>query len=230
MNLKEIRERFVRHSGRFDLVKDTEDFKDDGANFFINAGQRFLDQLAENPKTQAVHTDTLEVGQTTIRVPRLRSADKVYIIVDGENKFLDRIYYQDFKESYGENVDKAEPRFYALVELRNAQRPNKGALKHKGIVIAPYPDEEYQIVIHGKYFSNNLNDDQDYSYWSMEYPETLIQAALYELEKFYRNTQGMNDHLNAIMTTINNVDNDVVEEEVESRTTMNDSFNERGRI
>lgn len=227
MNLREIRESFVRHSGRFDLVKDRENWKDDGANFFINAGQRFLDQLMDNPKTKAVHRDTLKAGQSELRVPLLRSTNKVMVIVDGENSFLDRIYYQDFRESYGESTDNGVPKYYALIELRDANRPNKGALRHKGILIAPPPNDDYEIVVRGKFFSHELKDDQSYSYWSMEYPETLIQASMYELEKFYRNTQGMNDHLNAIMATVNNIDNDVVEEDAEQRATMNDSFNER---
>ena len=45
MNLKEIREQFVKRSGRYDLVSSTTNWTDNGADFFIRNGQKLLDRL-----------------------------------------------------------------------------------------------------------------------------------------------------------------------------------------
>lgn len=227
MTLSDIRKRFVKHSGRYDLVVDTDDWEDDGANHFIRSGQKLLDQLLDTPKTKAVHTDTLSVGQTEVRIPGLRSPSQVWIVDDGENKFLDRIYFADFKDKYGDSVDNGVPIYYTVVDLRT-NLPNKGNIIRRGILIAPPPNDEYQINVRGKFFSAPLTNDESFSFWTLEYPDTLVQAAMYELEKFYRNTQGMNDHMNAIQLVLNGIDNDQVEVESEQQSRMSDSFNERG--
>jgi len=43
MNLLEIRTEFIKQSGRYDLVTDATSWADNGANFYINSGQDYLD-------------------------------------------------------------------------------------------------------------------------------------------------------------------------------------------
>ena len=51
MNLSEIRAKFIALSGRQDLVDEYD--LDNGANFFINAGERLLNSLVCDSITQA---------------------------------------------------------------------------------------------------------------------------------------------------------------------------------
>ena len=51
MNLLQIRTKFRDISGRFDLVN--SDYSDNGADFYINEGRKFLDRLGEVQKSWA---------------------------------------------------------------------------------------------------------------------------------------------------------------------------------
>ena len=226
MNLAEIRRRFVEHSGRYDLVIDSEKWEDDGANSFIRSGQRLLDQLLDSPKSKAVQIHHIDKGQKQLRLRDCRSITDVWIVDDKKDKFLDRIYFRDFKKHFGLSHDEGVPKCFAVEDIRG-NRNNRADLIHLGILIGPVPNIAYDMYVRGKFYSSTMMDDEDFCFWSVEYPDTIVQAAMYQLEKVYRNTSGMNDHMNAIMRTINNIDNDQVEMEITQRSTMNDSFNER---
>jgi len=61
MNLLQLRTKFRSLSGRFDLVN--ADFTDNGADFFINEGRKYLDRLDETQKSWASCFRFVEVGQ-----------------------------------------------------------------------------------------------------------------------------------------------------------------------
>lgn len=229
MNLKEIRTEFVKKSGRFDLVEDTTNYTDDGADFFIQAGQRFLDQQLDSPKSKAVHPVSLIAGDTEIKADRCRSVNQIWLVREGKKLFLDRIPFVDFQEYYGDftNVEDGVPTFYTIQDLRDTTNPVLEDLSNVGILIGPKSDAVYNGFVRGKFYSYSLDEDTDFNFWSVEYPQTLIQGALYTLERFYRNTQGMNDHLLAIQRDLQGIDFDVVEMNAQQQTAMSDSFNER---
>jgi hypothetical protein len=52
------------------------------------------------------------------------------------------------------------------------------------------------------------------SFWTEVHPSTLIKAALYELEGFYRNTEGQKDYLATLRSDVTGLDNDAVEQEL----------------
>ena len=61
MNLLQIRQKFRTLSGRHDLVE--SDGSDNGADFYINAGQRHLDRLDETQKSPAICYKFCEVNR-----------------------------------------------------------------------------------------------------------------------------------------------------------------------
>ena len=65
----------------------------------------------------------------------------------------------------------------------------------------------------GVYFSTPLEHDSDQSFWSDRFPSTLVKAALYQLEQFFRNTEGANDWLLAVQADVRLIEMDLVEEE-----------------
>jgi hypothetical protein len=79
MNLLELRTQFVKISGRYDLVVDTTDWVDNGADFYINAGQNFLDRLRDTPKAQNTIFTALDAGEWYVTFARCRSIREVWI-------------------------------------------------------------------------------------------------------------------------------------------------------
>jgi len=76
-----LREQFVKKSGRFNLVSDysAANFADNGANLYLQAGQRFLDLTQDNPYSQAEHKVDLVSGDYYALVPYLRSVTAVWL-------------------------------------------------------------------------------------------------------------------------------------------------------
>src|SRR5271157_1525248 len=77
MNLREIRTQFRDLSGRFDLVN--ADDTDNGANFYINEGSRWLDRSLRFNKDEGSFLSILNVGTWYIQFPMARAVKKVFI-------------------------------------------------------------------------------------------------------------------------------------------------------
>ena len=109
MNLLAIRTEFVKRTGRFDLVDDVTDYADNGANFFIQAGQRLLDSILPNRKDIGRYHKAINLNQSSITLKHIRAFDTVYVKGSGENRQpLDRKPYswllEQFGEDYGEKA------------------------------------------------------------------------------------------------------------------------------
>jgi len=104
MNLLGIRTQFVERTGRFDLVVDTTDYVDNGANFFIQAGQRLLDSILPNRKDVGRYHKVINANQSSITLKHIRAFDTVYIKASGSKRQpLDRKTYSWLLEQYGED-------------------------------------------------------------------------------------------------------------------------------
>ena len=75
MNLLQLRVKFREISGRFDLVND--DGSDNGADFFINEGRKYLDRLDETQKSWASCFRWLEIGKFSVSFPYCRAIKEV---------------------------------------------------------------------------------------------------------------------------------------------------------
>jgi hypothetical protein len=92
---------------------------------------------------------------------------------------------------------------------------------YHGIVIMPPPDVAYTVTIWGLFYSPTLSATlsgstwtQVKSYWTEVHPEVLIEAALFKLEGFYRNTDGAKDFKATLMEDVSGLDHDSVEEDL----------------
>lgn len=81
MNLLEIRQQFVKVSGRYDLVVDAyaSDWTDQGANFYIQSGQLALDQRVEMKMSEATYYKKLIAGQVGCTFPDCRAVREVWV-------------------------------------------------------------------------------------------------------------------------------------------------------
>ena len=228
MNLSEIRAKFVQFTGRYDLVN-TDD-SDNGANFFINAGQRFLDRRIDFKKSQGVYYKSVAADSWYIRLDGCRSLEKVWVYDSEERWELERKDLSWLYKQYPDlisDTDSGDVAYWAPSELRGMRVADmddqgdffthvlgeSGRENVSGITILPPTDVALVVELFGKFYSPTLENDGDESYWSVVVPETLLMAAQYRLEVFYRNTEGAKDWLGAIDLDLLDIDKDTVQED-----------------
>lgn len=226
MNLSEIRNKFVEISGRYDLVN--EDGSDNGANFYINAGQKFLDRLVERHEDIGRTSRILNTGDYFAKLSNCRAIHSVGVGQIDNFKWLERCDLKPLMDKYGkpfQYIQNAKPEYFAPAYIRPANLDSEdydGIVSYmdvmsdwknfNGIIITPPSDQQYHLEIWGKFYSNELLEDSDKSWWTENLDYVLVMAAQRALEVFYRNTQGINDWTNAIRSEMITVEQDYVEE------------------
>jgi hypothetical protein len=241
MTLVEIRQKFVELSGRYDLVSSTTTWADSGANFFITAGQNFLDRLINIPETMASVFYAVAANQYSLSFQqRCRSIKEVWVNNTDSRYQLEKKTLKELKENYVgvvSTIDVGMPLYYCIAGMRALETSEKlslgtflnltnlegdGKHNYRGIIIAPPLDVEYIVEVIGQFYQPVLLYDTSQNYWTLEVPELLLKAALYQLEIFYRNSEGANDWLRAIQLEISDIEKDVVEEETSDTDMMGD--------
>lgn len=254
MNLLEIRKWFIQDSGRFDLVGDPNTCEvDNGADKYINSGIRLINRLLDYPKQNAIALRTLQKGEHLITVPRFQAINHVWIEVDDGVKYLTKMEFNELQQKFPiGHVEEGTPSVYSLGIKLGAEDGTlvrlvdddgnyitdedgnyittsikRGSFQESVIFIMAPADRNISIRVVGRFPASALNENEEFNFWTTEHPETVVQAALYSLERFYRNTQGMRDHMEAIRVDIQGIDNDVVEQSIAETDQMDSSFNER---
>lgn len=86
--------------------------------------------------------------------------------------------------------------------------------EYAGILFYPPADGVYTISVLANFYEKALVNDTDKNFWSINYPNLLVRAALLELEKTYRNTEGVSDYERPLREDLLSIDFDGYEEEV----------------
>ncbi len=242
MSLLQIRQQFRTLSGRFDLV--AEDGSDTGANFFVNSGQRHLDRLGQTQKSFATCFRFLEIGKYSVQFPYCRAVKEVLVGTIESRWELEKKDLQDLLAGYfttlPSGIDPGMTLYYSPAITRAAPETyNTPAdelesfsgyvdvlsgdhFAYNSILVAPPTNERLAVQIRGLFYSDQLVEDTDKSYWTEVHSDILIMAALRSIEIINRNTQGVNDWNNAIATAITGIDMDLVEEEIAGITQIED--------
>lgn len=233
MSLVEVREQFAKISGRHDLVVDTTDWADNGADFYINAGQMFLDRLANFKKSRSRVFTEITSGDWYALFQSCRSIKEVWISnSDGEKWKLIKKDFDIIRAAYAEdpaNLDSDDPLYYAPINLRRSPETADtitvdffGAteytetgdhFEYNGIVFMPPVDDTMTLEIRGLFYHPKLSDDDDENYWTEVHPIILVMAACRALEVISRNTEGVNDWTNSIKAELFGLELDEVEED-----------------
>ena len=87
MTLVSVRQHLVELSGRYDLVVDSINWANNGADFFIQAGQRWLDRSGVIPKSDARYYKALAEGAWYDLIPNCRNIKEVWISNSDGNKW-----------------------------------------------------------------------------------------------------------------------------------------------
>jgi len=230
MNLLQLRQQFRTISGRHDLVN--LDGSDNGANFYINEGSRYLDRLGENQKSWASRFLWLQAGLWGVQFEHCRAIKEVWVSVATERWQLEKKRIQDLKSEYMSDLPSArgtgDPLYYAPTYTRYIPEdaevgdiesfvgfvdiPSGSAHLYNSILIAPPASELLSVEIVGLFYNKELIADTDENYWSVAHPFLLIMAAMRQLEVVNRNTQGVNDWEAAILRDMTSIGFDLVEE------------------
>lgn len=242
MNYWQIRKLFAERSGRYDLVN--ADWTDNGADFFINAGQRWLDRMAETGKMVGKNAQLPASGTIKIQYTGLRAVKEVWAGKSSEGLIkLEKKPLADLKSYYEKqlgSVDVGQPLYYAPFYFRPIPDTQTSAgwasyydvddlilddahYTYGGVIISPPTDGTYYISLVGKFYSPTLSATfnastevwtETKSFWTEVHPDVLLQAALFKLEVFYRNTEGAKDWKNALDLDLLGFDRDLAEEEL----------------
>lgn len=230
MTLLEIRTEFVRQTGRFDLVIDPPgDMDDNGANFFINAGQKYLDLIADIAATAQIVEVPLAAGEFQISVPGFRVIQEVRVRDSNNTEWtLEPMRLPDLHDEYGVEGgfaagDRDAPAVFAPVPVRSST-PTVPTETYRGIIVQPAPESDMTLLLGGMVWSPTLTADADISFWSELHPDLLVQAAMYKMEQFYRNTQGANDHQAALREMITLLNHDETRSHIVLADHMIDSW------
>jgi hypothetical protein len=229
MSLLNIRKGLRALSGRYDLVSAAGvDTGPTGANanFFINAGQRYLERLIETNKSINRYSSSLTAGTYFLNFVNCRSIKEVWGYYSSSVWPLEKQTLAWMRDNYASPwsaLTRGTPLYYCptFIVATDAGNLMQGYLDHtatdmstyNGIYVLPPPAATTAIEVVGFFHTVTLSADIDTSYWTEVHPEILIMAAMLQIEKFNRNTQGVNDWKNAIMDSVVEIDRDVVEEE-----------------
>lgn len=245
MSLIAVRERFARESGHHELVDDfaAGTYTDNGADFFINAGQRMLDRKASFLKSYSWYKKDATVGTYKLAFQYCTAVKEVWMMATGEARFELTIKDLNWiRANYGESYStqaQGTPAYYAPISI--GLSPEQEALTavggaspytaqftndaeeitfgnhfaYNGILWMPPTDKTYTVSILGRFNSKTLATDTDVTWWTESHPDLLVLAAMWALEGFYRNTEGQRDYMTMISDAIGDLDRDVVEYEVQ---------------
>ena len=237
MNLLDVRKWFVRESGRYDLVVDAAggDWTDNGANNYINAGIRMLDRMQDTSKSLARNFQLTSSGTSVLTFQYCRAIREVWCadtdsrwkLDKKDMKWMREMYSDPDSESYGtplyytpavlrtsplQDLKDGDdyPTFVDYLKYLDISYSHKG---YNGVLIGPPADGEYMIEVWGIFRPEDLSTDADTNEWTVRFPEIVVMASQAMLEKFNRNTEGLNDWMAAISQELRTIDVDESDEE-----------------
>ena len=230
MNLLQLRTKFRSLSGRFDLVN--SDFSDNGADFFINEGRKYLDRLDETQKSWASCFRFVEIGHFSVSFPYCRAIKEVWAATISARWQLEKKSLQDLTAGYLTGLPSSRntgsPLYYAPCIVRyipeNAEAGDIEAFagftdveagnyhEYNSVLLSVPADEQIMLDIRGLFYSMELIEDTDKNYWSEVHPMLLYMSAMRQIEVSNRNSQGVKDWTSSIRDEVSQLGMDLVEE------------------
>lgn len=207
MNLLQIRQELVKKSGRYDLATTgAEEFDTDtGADYYINAAIKTLD--LEQEQGEQVQESSLSAGSSLAAFYRVRQISRLVFLEEDAEVELIRKTFSQISQLYplltGTTV--GTPGSWAIY-AKNSMNPY---IARTDILILPPPDAAVTVRAYGRFFSPSLVENTDENYWSIEYPQVLLLAALREIEGINRNTEGYSDYTILINERLFGIDKDL---------------------
>ena len=240
MNLLQLRTQFRAVSGRHDLVN--ADFSDNGADFYINEGRKFLDRLDETQKSWATCYRFINIAGFSASFPYCRAIKEVWAGSTSARWQLEKIDLQELISGYLTGLPTSRstgaPIYYSPTITRYIPEdleaddfeayigwvdiPAGTGHEYNSILINVPTNEKISVEIKGLFYSHELDVDAAENYWSAVHPMLLIMATMRQLEIVNRNTQGVKDWEASIGTEMKQIGMDLVEELISEVTQIED--------
>lgn len=232
----QIRSTVIEVTGRQDL---TENMYNDVTkfDFFLNSALKLLDTAQKTPESKRWLKKDIAIGDHSLNFQNARVIHEVWMSnADGRYE-LEKKTLNWIMSNYGDpddtDVTTGTPLYYGLdvIHLSPQQRTLGDALPppgeftynyssilfkasygYNGIVWYPPTDVVYTVDILADFYSV-LDSDGDSNYWSVQYPNVLVQAVCFAIEVFYRNTAGMRDYLESLRPFLQGIDFNLAEQD-----------------
>ena len=228
MTLLDVRTKFVRDSGRYDLITDDVTFNNNGADRFINDGSKVLDRKVDIDSSISRTYQIPNAGIWYVTFPGIRAIKRVYTHNESERKELRKSTYTDLSRLLTKPMNQIEngiPRIYCIGNIRAENAATIGIpaqffdsadnnLSLDTISFYPPTNGLCNIEVWGLWYNHILINNNDENVWTLKYPELLVWAALYVHEVSRRNTTGANDWLTALTRETDEIDSDMVEADI----------------
>lgn len=236
MDLLAIRKEVVKISGRYDLVNDpTTCAVDNGIDHYIYEGQKALERRLSTPPTQAKLYKDLTVGDYIVKFKNCRAVYEVWVFDSTSGTKLEKIRKHDLKALVAKSAVSAatrgKPYYYLPIDLRRTPDDETGATdstmltsyldvespsdpEYKAVMLYPPADQAYGIEVFGLFYNLELSSNTDENYWSVNYPNLLIMAALHQLSYMYKGGKTVSAWSQAIEEELVNIDKDAIEQEI----------------
>lgn len=191
---------FVTLTGRFDLVANpnVDDYSDVYNILYIifNSAQKYLDTLFDISKLNGFFYYFLPAYQDFIPISNVRYIKKVYEVSDFRELNLDEMDYKRFiqleycplasgfvpEQLNNETVINDNVRIVLGLpeQLYREHYPTK-------LIWTPYKNYDRHILVETYYYSKELLNDDDVTFWTSQYTELLVRTAVMFYEKYNRN-------------------------------------------
>jgi len=229
MTLQEIRKQFIEQSGRYDLgIQQTDGtFLDNGANYYINSGLRMLGGFIDVPAAEYIKTTSIVAGENTLSISKVATVTKLMYRSNGgvdEGSWFPLIYvpFNEFINTYPAALnDDADTTAYTGLECFTVMSAvdDTTTFASRSIVLncrlTDALEFKYMYTLIQK-----LSAETDINFYTINYPELVVDASCYRLEASYRNTEGMKDWMNAMRPTLDAIDNATVRQMLQDEMVM----------
>jgi len=255
MTCAEARKEFIKTSKRYDLLVggSLSDNVDNGANAFLNAGQRFLDRKTDHPAGRRRYMVVFASGACTLEIQNLRRVEHLYLKGGalGETRSDITPYHmslEDFFIEYGGFIStwtSGTPTYWArnviglapqLLTATSGSFATAGiedytdvhfgqtSFNFNGLIFYPKADADYTVDMHAMFYSPTLSDDADISLWTVEHPQLLALAATYVCRNSEGSRSGASDILMLMAPELDDIINDIVDIELENANLTGESY------
>jgi len=191
----------------------------------INSGIKFLDSITFTPVKDLRFFATLEAGSGMVIFPMNCRAVKDVWIMDTESRERVGIAY-NLNEIRSESLETGRARVYKPISVE-VYGKNLSEMEVygnfaditfttgtcRGMAFFPKADKEYKVEINGKFDSIPLSDSNKENWWGVNYPEVVVQAAIYTSDVNFRNSSGGMEIFENIKLITTQINNDAVEDE-----------------
>jgi hypothetical protein len=246
MDFLELKKRFIKESGRYDLVVDTTSYVNNGVEHFLNEGHSNVIRRLDIPENLVNYSYALPTDTRYLTVLNYETITDVILTVlsSSAQSRLKKLSTRDYVAEYATSskaLQSGTPLYYKIGAptinfVTNYPKTVSGLTseddsisvrstapyireKAKSVWIFPKPSEDCEITIIGKSIPY-LVVDTDTSNVLINHMELVVLAALYELEVFYRNMESATFFASQLEAKVKLLNDNATEEDTSDMTEL----------